>query len=252
MDTTLGRFINEDPIFDGTNWYIYAGGNPIMFHDPSGLAIQFAPFIPKIAPIAVEVLKWAWGTTFVVGGLIAVSNIDTQTSSRTRSAPYTGAVSTVGLPPSTLAPPATAIPPTTVIPASTVVPIPIATAVAIPRDITRDITEPPILQGVVLYHGSYNNYSNIRRNGFDVNRTPIYMTQNYLVAENAIYGRYDIPTDAGVITAVLPKEIYDGLVNTGAITIRSGYTGFGDTMTPTHELQVHSEAIAVINMHILR
>jgi hypothetical protein len=38
-DSSLGRFLNEDPIFDGWNWYVYAANNPIMYSDPSGLAI---------------------------------------------------------------------------------------------------------------------------------------------------------------------------------------------------------------------
>ncbi|MDD6563977.1 MAG: amidase domain-containing protein [Clostridiales bacterium] len=36
-DPTTGRFINEDPIKDGLNWYMYCEGNPVMFVDPSGL-----------------------------------------------------------------------------------------------------------------------------------------------------------------------------------------------------------------------
>lgn len=32
----VGRFITEDPIGDGLNWYGYCGGNPIMMVDPSG------------------------------------------------------------------------------------------------------------------------------------------------------------------------------------------------------------------------
>jgi len=35
-----GRFITEDPIFDGFNWYIYANNNPLMFFDPLGLAAE--------------------------------------------------------------------------------------------------------------------------------------------------------------------------------------------------------------------
>ena len=34
---STGRFISEDPIKDGLNWYAYCGGNPVMFWDPSGL-----------------------------------------------------------------------------------------------------------------------------------------------------------------------------------------------------------------------
>ena len=34
-----GRFLTEDPIRDGLNWYAYAANNPIRFFDPSGLII---------------------------------------------------------------------------------------------------------------------------------------------------------------------------------------------------------------------
>ncbi|NDO18557.1 hypothetical protein FMM68_02650 [Lachnospiraceae bacterium MD329] len=33
-----GRFISEDPIKDGLNWYSYCAGNPVMMIDPSGLS----------------------------------------------------------------------------------------------------------------------------------------------------------------------------------------------------------------------
>ncbi len=36
-DPETGRFINEDPIKDGYNWYIYCAGNPVMFVDPFGM-----------------------------------------------------------------------------------------------------------------------------------------------------------------------------------------------------------------------
>ena len=36
-DPEVGRFITEDPIRDGVNWYVYAGNNPINFVDPLGL-----------------------------------------------------------------------------------------------------------------------------------------------------------------------------------------------------------------------
>ncbi len=35
---SIGRFITEDPIRDGSNWYSYCGGNPIKYYDWSGLA----------------------------------------------------------------------------------------------------------------------------------------------------------------------------------------------------------------------
>ena len=35
-DTATGRFITEDPIRDGANWYGYCGNNPIAYVDPNG------------------------------------------------------------------------------------------------------------------------------------------------------------------------------------------------------------------------
>ncbi len=32
----LGRFIQQDPIWDGMNWYVYAGNNPVTGIDPTG------------------------------------------------------------------------------------------------------------------------------------------------------------------------------------------------------------------------
>ena len=36
-DPTQGRFITEDPVRDGTNWYVYCENNPIKYVDPIGL-----------------------------------------------------------------------------------------------------------------------------------------------------------------------------------------------------------------------
>ncbi|WP_319561737.1 RHS repeat-associated core domain-containing protein [Marispirochaeta sp.] len=36
-DPELGRFISEDPIKDGVNWYVYVSNNPLKFVDPTGL-----------------------------------------------------------------------------------------------------------------------------------------------------------------------------------------------------------------------
>jgi len=35
-DPNVRRFISEDPVEDGGNWYVYAGNNPVMFIDPWG------------------------------------------------------------------------------------------------------------------------------------------------------------------------------------------------------------------------
>jgi len=33
----LGRFIQQDPVADGVNWYAYVGNNPVVWIDPDGL-----------------------------------------------------------------------------------------------------------------------------------------------------------------------------------------------------------------------
>ncbi|MDR0469933.1 MAG: RHS repeat-associated core domain-containing protein [Peptococcaceae bacterium] len=38
MNPMIGRFLSEDPIHSGLNWYTYCGNNPIIFIDPFGLA----------------------------------------------------------------------------------------------------------------------------------------------------------------------------------------------------------------------
>ncbi len=36
-DASLGRFVTQDPIRDGVNWYAYCENNPLRFVDPTGL-----------------------------------------------------------------------------------------------------------------------------------------------------------------------------------------------------------------------
>gem|GEM_PF-2424206 len=38
-DPETGRFISEDPIRDGLNWYVYCNNDPVNYFDPRGLAI---------------------------------------------------------------------------------------------------------------------------------------------------------------------------------------------------------------------
>ena len=37
MDPACGRFVSEDPVRQGVNWFTYCGGNPVNAVDPSGL-----------------------------------------------------------------------------------------------------------------------------------------------------------------------------------------------------------------------
>ena len=51
----IGRFINEDPVRDGLNWYEYAGGNPISRVDPSGLFWkEIEDFFKKVGDAIVD------------------------------------------------------------------------------------------------------------------------------------------------------------------------------------------------------
>jgi uncharacterized protein RhaS with RHS repeats len=38
----LGRFLQQDPIGDGMNWYAYVGNNPAVYIDPEGESLQEA------------------------------------------------------------------------------------------------------------------------------------------------------------------------------------------------------------------
>ena len=52
-DPSTGRFITEDPIQDGNNWYVYANNNPVMYIDPWGLE-SYILYIPEFEREAYE------------------------------------------------------------------------------------------------------------------------------------------------------------------------------------------------------
>ncbi|MBQ6697885.1 MAG: RHS repeat-associated core domain-containing protein, partial [Oscillospiraceae bacterium] len=53
-DPSIGRFTAEDPIRDGTNWYVYCNNNPVMYVDPWGLA----PTKEEAAAMADHIYNW--------------------------------------------------------------------------------------------------------------------------------------------------------------------------------------------------
>lgn len=68
-DSTTGRFISEDPAFDGFNWYAYCGGNPLNRWDPSGQA--WYDWVPGIAAVTAGTIMCATGFGVPTGiGLI--------------------------------------------------------------------------------------------------------------------------------------------------------------------------------------
>ena len=47
-DAENHRFTQEDPINDGTNWYVYCDNNPITNTDPLGLASKLTDYLAAI------------------------------------------------------------------------------------------------------------------------------------------------------------------------------------------------------------
>src|SRR5690554_4123128 len=43
-DAVIGRFISEDPIRDGLNWYVYADNNPLKLVDPTGFSSKIITY----------------------------------------------------------------------------------------------------------------------------------------------------------------------------------------------------------------
>ena len=52
-DSSIKRFITEDPAKDGLNWYAYCDNNPVMMFDPSRLAI----YVPENQSIIIDYLN---------------------------------------------------------------------------------------------------------------------------------------------------------------------------------------------------
>ncbi|MCD8181010.1 MAG: RHS repeat-associated core domain-containing protein [Firmicutes bacterium] len=44
-ESETGRFITEDPAQDGTNWYSYCAGNPVVLVDPSGCSSEIPEWL---------------------------------------------------------------------------------------------------------------------------------------------------------------------------------------------------------------
>lgn len=53
-DPEVGRFISQDPIKDGLNWYVYCENNPLKYIDPTGLY----PNMRSVSPNGTEMNPW--------------------------------------------------------------------------------------------------------------------------------------------------------------------------------------------------
>ena len=64
-DPYIGRFVSEDPVKDGTNWYVYCNNNPVVSVDSNGLWIETAFDAVSFAWSVGDVIcnptdPWAW------------------------------------------------------------------------------------------------------------------------------------------------------------------------------------------------
>lgn len=59
-DPSIGRFISEDPIRDGYNWYVYCGNNPVNYIDPLGLRMTGDENLPQWAQDTITVYTAMW------------------------------------------------------------------------------------------------------------------------------------------------------------------------------------------------
>jgi len=112
-DSKIGRFISEDPAFDGYNWYAYCGGNPLKYCDPSGMFFWFA------AAAAVAITAMFTGCQKVPQAQFSSSQAPTSTTNTT--VPTTGAsnygsTTSTSITTTTTTMPTTTVQPTTMAP----------------------------------------------------------------------------------------------------------------------------------------
>jgi RHS repeat-associated protein len=73
-DSATGRFVNEDPTFDGDKWYAYCANDPVNAEDPSGMKLVLKGSKSKRNKILAQLekltnhklkLKWSWFSYYV-------------------------------------------------------------------------------------------------------------------------------------------------------------------------------------------
>jgi RHS repeat-associated protein len=59
----VGRFVQQDPVGDGMNWYAYAGNNPLVWVDPTGLEETASFWLNLIQPESWQQLQMSAAAT---------------------------------------------------------------------------------------------------------------------------------------------------------------------------------------------
>ena len=94
-DAGKGRFINEDPIKDGLNWYAYCGNNPVSFVDPLGLwIVGVTPFDGMKTDVIANVQEMDTG---VYAGLRDIANFSKRNYSLSWEDNGDGAIATYSI-----------------------------------------------------------------------------------------------------------------------------------------------------------
>ena len=65
-DQATGRFTSEDPIRDGSNWYVYCAGDPVNAVDVTGLAFSTAKYDTNSDNVR-EIQKFLYGIGYFIG-----------------------------------------------------------------------------------------------------------------------------------------------------------------------------------------
>ena len=105
---------------------------------------------------------------------------------------------------------------------------------------------------IYVYHGSRDNFNEIIGKGLGLDRMPVYVSTDIKAAKDAIMEYYDVKMgvikldNAGIVGSRIPVELWNKLILSGDITMRS-YKGFSGKMNTVEYLLNTEKAIQAFN-----